>query len=227
MHNDQWLEECKELQYQHLASYVRTPSQESTAQEWLLRQIPDPLKISFAADYTDAKIPSAFSLFLYAPLAKGAEHVRPLSNWLQLPLHAVVYLHWLILETHTTVVKEVARTLQALLPPHWSSVADPNELRNICAPLYHCRFWVSDRLTTEMSLYLFLAVWCLHWCKESNKETHWMSTVIFGVCYRFRVSSVILAVSSTFHIIKCTITWLTSSLSYTEATAKINTVTSK
>lgn len=75
--NAQWLEECKELQYQHLASYVRTPSQESTAQEWLLRQIPDPLKTSFAADYTDAKISSAFSLFLYAPLAKGAEHVWP------------------------------------------------------------------------------------------------------------------------------------------------------
>lgn len=66
--NAQWLEECKEPQYQHLQSYMVTPSQESTIQEWLLRWIPDPIKISFTVDYTDAKISSAlFSLLLYAP----------------------------------------------------------------------------------------------------------------------------------------------------------------
>lgn len=66
--NAQWLKECKELQYQHLPSYIRTPSQETTIQEWLLRQIPDPIKISFAVDYTDTKISSvSFALLLYAP----------------------------------------------------------------------------------------------------------------------------------------------------------------
>ena len=64
----QWLEECKEPQYQHLQSYIATPSQESTIQELLLRWIPDPIKISFAVDYTDAKILSMLcSLLLYAP----------------------------------------------------------------------------------------------------------------------------------------------------------------
>lgn len=75
--------------------------------------------------------------------------------------------------------------LQALPLPCWRRVAEPNELWSVCAPEQYCTLRVSDRVTTETSPYPFLAVWCLHWYEELNKETHRMRTEIFGACYHF------------------------------------------
>lgn len=39
-----------------LQSYIPTPSQETTQQEWLVKLIPDTVKNTFAGDYSDAMI---------------------------------------------------------------------------------------------------------------------------------------------------------------------------